>query len=412
MKTPSKLLIASTTAALLGGCASGGGGDGASPGAQSFDPALAPLRPGLEPSPCGTLYGYPVPCRPLRPEPTSDSSQSGPWCYYGTYCPESYTGPRASNSTSASDSLSLSAGASAPGSNFVPAALPPFVSWSELAPRGTAKFASISWGRSYQQPILSASITSTANWGPEGFLSPRYDESHALASVWQPSSTGDDLFASATQGALRNLASIGEPAIDFGSTPLKPFFGLQVSNPFTSIPSTDAIALMANPYGHGWDYQSFGVWNNHGGGNREIAVSSFGAQTPASAIPTVGTATFTGKLAGLYVGTDLQGAMATANLTVAADFGSRSLSFASSGTTTTRDLAIATPAPNLDLRGTLTYAPGSSHFRGAVTSAGGTMSGDSGGLFFGPAAQELGGAFTVRSSTTVETFTGAYGAKR
>ncbi len=40
------------------------------------------------------------------------------------------------------------------------------------------------------------------------------------------------------------------------------------------------------------------------------------------------------------------------------------------------------------------------------------MSGSFKGQFYGPAAHELGGVFTVKSSTTVETLVGAYGAKR
>jgi hypothetical protein len=40
------------------------------------------------------------------------------------------------------------------------------------------------------------------------------------------------------------------------------------------------------------------------------------------------------------------------------------------------------------------------------------MSGTSNGQFYGPAAQELGGVFALKSATTVETFVGAYGAKR
>jgi hypothetical protein len=40
------------------------------------------------------------------------------------------------------------------------------------------------------------------------------------------------------------------------------------------------------------------------------------------------------------------------------------------------------------------------------------MSGASKGQFYGPTAQELGGVFTLKSPTTAETFTGAFGGKR
>ena len=79
-------------------------------------------------------------------------------------------------------------------------------------------------------------------------------------------------------------------------------------------------------------------------------------------------------------------------------------------TVITRNLTAATPAPNLDLRGTL--APGGAYISGTLTNAGGTMSGKSDARYYGPNGQELGGVFTLRSATTVETYTGAYGAKR
>jgi hypothetical protein len=72
----------------------------------------------------------------------------------------------------------------------------------------------------------------------------------------------------------------------------------------------------------------------------------------------------------------------------------------------------AAAAPNLNLNGSLSYLPSSSSFNGTLTNSAGTMSGASKGQFYGPAAQELGGVFTLKSPTTVETFTGAYGAKR
>ena len=131
-----------------------------------------------------------------------------------------------------------------------------------------------------------------------------------------------------------------------------------------------------------------------------------------SAVPLSGRAMFTGKVGGLYVSPTGEGSIAAGDVTVNADFSARSLSFVSSNTITTRDVATATPAPNLNLSGTLSYAPGSGRFSGTLTSAGGTISGTSNGQFYGPKAEELGGVFVVRSATTVETFTGAYGAKR
>jgi hypothetical protein len=182
--------------------------------------------------------------------------------------------------------------------------------------------------------------------------------------------------------------------------------------PFTSRPAGE-IELAANPYTLGWNYQSFGVWDSAVlGFSRQFGGTSFGSATPASAVPVSGSATFTGKLGGLYVSPAGQGALATADIRVDANFSSRSLSFASSGTSITRDLATAATAPNLNVGGTLTYSPSSNSFTGTLRNAGGTMSGSSTGRYYGPAAQELGGVFTLKSATTPEAFSGAYGAKR
>jgi len=179
----------------------------------------------------------------------------------------------------------------------------------------------------------------------------------------------------------------------------------------------DTVGLVANPYALGWDYQSFGVWNRvEYGAPDAIGAESFGAVTPASAVPSSGYGYFTGKLAGMYVSPQGLASMAAGNVVVSADFSARSLTFATTDITTSQDLRTATLATNLNLSGTLTYSPVSNKFSGTLTNANGTfsgtLSGTTEGRFYGPAAQELGGVFAVKSPTTVETFTGAYGAKR
>jgi hypothetical protein len=220
--------------------------------------------------------------------------------------------------------------------------------------------------------------------------------------------TGFDLPSFDTSpNSFSTLAAIGEPGFDFAT--INPLFAGQ--SPFVSTP-TRGIAFAANPFVLGWDYQSFGVWDLPSVFGPSISVATFGALTPASAVPTSGAPTFTGKLGGLYVSTAGQGSVAFADVTVIANFSMQSLNFASTGTVTTRDLAATIPAPNLNLGGTLTYSPSSNTFSGTLTNAGGTMSGTSTGRYYGPAGQELGGVFTLRSPTTVETFTGGYGAKQ
>jgi C-lobe and N-lobe beta barrels of Tf-binding protein B len=207
-----------------------------------------------------------------------------------------------------------------------------------------------------------------------------------------------------------NLSGVGHPELDVGvDTDLSQF----PQTPFTSV-TANSVGSVANPYVAGWEYQSFGVWNNQDitGEQGWVGAHSFGNRTADAAVPLSGTASFVGKLGGLYVSPAGEGSVAAGDVTVNADFSARSLSLASSNTVTTRDLATATPAPGLDMSGTLKYSAGSGRFSGALSSAGGKMSGTSNGQFYGPNAEELGGVFVVKSPTTVETFTGAYGARR
>jgi len=104
--------------------------------------------------------------------------------------------------------------------------------------------------------------------------------------------------------------------------------------------------------------------------------------------------------------------MALADLTVNVDFSRRGLGILSNNTITTRDLSTAVARPDLNLSGTLIYSSGSSAFAGTLANASATMSGTSKGRFYGPAAQELGGVFSIKAPSGPESFVGAYGAKR
>jgi len=246
-----------------------------------------------------------------------------------------------------------------------------FTSWSELGANKAAEFDAIGQELSYGgTSVVSPAQPQTLSTGP------RYTESRVLV----------------------------------GQSVNRTADGIDVSS--SRVGDALEVRMIANPYAQGWNYQSFGVWNTQAMTGGNIASSSFGAATPASAVPSTGTASFVGKLGGIYVSPAGEGSMASADVRVNADFGNRSLSFASQGTRLTQDLKGSTAAPQLNLGGTLTYSPATNTFTGTLTNAGGTMSGSSTGRYYGPAAQELGGVLTVKSANTVETLTGAYGAKR
>jgi hypothetical protein len=359
MKREMKLVAVATAAAILAGCASGGestyGND------VIGDNALELLL-----------------CAPLFICGAKKSTTSA--------------GTSSSTGSSTTSTPSSAVSYSAPGSS-APAT---FESWStepaNVAREAHGQLASVLFtGR-----VDSVSEPFAGYWG--------------LGSVrYEYDTAGKLIYFSPVYGAeSKDLSKVGHVGIDVRYDGL---FGDWQQSPFTSV-SALRVGLIANPYALGWDYQSFDAWDDQGTDNGIMYAETFGAATPASAVPLGGTATFAGKLGGLYVSPVGEGSIAAGDVTVNADFNARSLSFASSNTITTRDFATATPAPGLNLSGTLRYSAGSGSFTGTLTSASSTMSGPSQGQFYGPAAEELGGAFVVKSSTTVETFTGAYGAKR
>jgi len=175
-----------------------------------------------------------------------------------------------------------------------------------------------------------------------------------------------------------------------------------------------SLALAADPSALGWEYQSFGVWSTgRVSGTGSAGVMSVGAPTAGAAIPTSGTATFTGKSIGFYTDVTGDGHATFSGLTVNANFANRTLGLSTSGTIKTHDYVTTSPASNLNLTGTLTYAAGANSFAGTLTN-GSTLTGTSSGRFYGPNAQELGGVFILQagSGTPPETYGGAYGAKR
>lgn len=164
-------------------------------------------------------------------------------------------------------------------------------------------------------------------------------------------------------------------------------------------------------------YMSFGTWNDiqgTGGDNYRMATGDyvFGSATAPANIPTSGTATYTGAISGVY--SPASGVMpysTYADMSATADFSGRSLSFATTNSriydtrNETYDQATnqvvvrtdAVAADHLNMSGTLTYTAGSNLFSGNVADGGG-RSGTATGRFYGPAAEEIGGVFSVSGS--------------
>ncbi len=224
-----------------------------------------------------------------------------------------------------------------------------------------------------------------------------------------------DATAKLTYGANGELSGIA-----FSSPQVSTSFGAsQISERIIDGRRTSYVALdgpssvsVVDPAFFGWNYQSFGTWMEDID-PFQFGVVSAGAVTPASAVPSTGTANFIGQAGGIYIdganryGTDAQ-------MSAFADFGNRSIQFSTTGTMLA---PIGESAPStldpatLNLSGNLTYAPGTSQFSGAVATQGSALTGDASGRFYGPNAEEIGGVYGLTGSGG-RRMLGGFGGKR
>lgn len=272
-----------------------------------------------------------------------------------------------------------------------------FTSWSAVTAGSTIVVPGMSqevtWtGVPVTGPVTSISTPTAVDTAASSFTE-TLNSSGAVTKIVITSPTGSVTFDAAAGDTISHLV-------------IDPDISAAVNSAGTS------VALAADPGAQGWNYQSFGVWETGmGTGSGSAGVMSVGAPTTGPAIPTSGTATFIGKLGGLYVDAAGNNFVTASNVSVNANFGTRTLGLSSTGTNKSPDLLTTSSAPNLNLTGTLTYSAGTNSFAGTLTN-GSTLSGTSTGRFYGPNAEELGGVFILKAGSGVETYGGAYGAKR
>lgn len=184
------------------------------------------------------------------------------------------------------------------------------------------------------------------------------------------------------------------------------------------------VALISPASMNGWSYQGYGVWISGGSGTSGTAGGgSTGTLTTGVAIPTTGTATFTGTASGVYVNYAGQGYLTGSNLSANVDFANRTVGFSTSGTQAliTGQSSTWIAANGLNMTGNLSYSSGTNLITGSVATSGQgpgssgnavSLSGSATGKFYGPTANEVGGTFNVKAGSGVESYMGAFGAKR
>ena len=101
-------------------------------------------------------------------------------------------------------------------------------------------------------------------------------------------------------------------------------------------------------------------------------------------------------------------------ISLTTDFSARTIGFTTTSTVKalTGSLIAGTSDPNLNMSGTLTWTSGTNAFSGPVTTTGRPLSGNANGRFYGPSATEAGGVFYLVPTSGVESYGGAFGAKR
>jgi hypothetical protein len=169
-----------------------------------------------------------------------------------------------------------------------------------------------------------------------------------------------------------------------------------------------ASGVVASAVAHGWNYQSFGAWviAANGPAPQHVVVQTGGAVTEIGDVPPTGSAHYAGRSAGVLHNEAGQIFDTRSDVTADVDFGTRDVEFATSGTSLNERGSELPPinGARFDLTGTLRYEAGSNRFMGMVTTVGSEQTGTADGVFYGPAAQEIGGTFAV------ESYIGAFGA--
>jgi heat shock protein HslJ len=177
---------------------------------------------------------------------------------------------------------------------------------------------------------------------------------------------------------------------------------------------SNSNGVMVDPSYFGWNYQSFGIWmRDPSAASFQAGVMSAGAVTPGSAVPTMGSATFTGQAGGYYFD-GAGGRFSTdAQMRAEANFQTRNIDFRTFGTlaSTPTNPPQRTARPELDLSGNLSYAAGANQFSGNVSTANNALSGTASGRFYGPNAQEIGGVYGL-SGSSGQRMMGAFGGKQ
>jgi len=248
-----------------------------------------------------------------------------------------------------------------------------------------------------------------------------YSVDSASATVASTVVTGTRLDAAASGGTvtvtINSVGAISIVTFDV-ATPGARFtnsYSNITSLPTLSLSQLTALLLAVNttPGGNGFvaqgprglSYSGYGVWaTNDTGTTGRIGALGIGTQTPVASVPTTGSATYVGTTIG--AGANASGPFAlTGSVQIGVNFANGAVSTSITGVQQ-QNIAtnVVSAGPSLSGTGTV------SGNRLSSTLAGGGTTGGVVGSFYGPAAQEVAGAW--RTFGGGYTALGGFGAKR
>jgi hypothetical protein len=178
--------------------------------------------------------------------------------------------------------------------------------------------------------------------------------------------------------------------------------------------SNSSPNLFYPPGNSSLSYMSFGQWVQPMNTSALGGFFAFGSVTPGPAIPPTGTATYNGSFYAKTIEGSLLGISTInieGNLTATADFTARQVSVS---TTNAVD-------PRFNVGGVLNYASGTNSLRGGFSTPSSGYSGQAVARFFGPNAEELGGAFRLTRPNLIcifrcvwvqDSYVGSFGARQ
>ena len=276
------------------------------------------------------------------------------------------------------------AGGGSSSSSSTSAATTPFTSWSNTV-FGTP--VSFSGGPSSTLAVDGTSVQGAA----DGAATLTLNSSNNFSAISASNSAGSVSFSTANGDTLQS--------------------GFNGATTVALNKSQTSVGSFTNPAYFGFEYQTFGAWGAYGNATSPAYAVSVGSPSPASAIPAVGSLTFTGGSTGYYVDPSKFAYVTNATMVAVVTFDNRTVAFNTTNTTVAGGPgASLLSASALNMSGTLSYAAGTNAMTGTATTTNG-MSGNMNGKFYGPALNEIGGTYAVTGSG-VGSMVGGFGGKR